>query len=329
VYLGHEVTLDEIGISASARGDEKAPRQITALQVACPQCGGQLTLVAPDKTERVSCPNCLSLLDVNQGNLKFLQTLQPSEYHPLIPLGKAGTLGGVEYAVIGFMARSVTIEGTDYFWTEYLLYHFRAGFRWLVHSDRHWNFVRPISAGAVRATRTVARYDGRNFKIFQRARATVRHVLGEFYWKVTIGEEVDSADYIAPPDILSVEATPASAGGPAAREISYSLGTYVPHATIEQAFGVNNLPRGFGVAPNQPSPVDGRVYLWWLGFGLLLVLLDLLFSSSSKLDVDQGLFVVCLVVLSTLPIGMAIYSWSFENSRWADSQFGPAGGSDE
>lgn len=334
-YFGHEVTLDELGISPSARGDEKVPKQISALQVACPQCGGQLTLMAPDKSERVSCPNCLSLLDVNHGNLKFLQTLEPSEHHPLIPLGTVGSLDGVEYTVIGFMARSVKIEGTVYFWTEYLLYHPRAGFRWLVHSDQHWNVVRPVSAGAVSATRKAARYEGRNFKIFQRARATVRHVLGEFYWKVTVGEQVNCADYIAPPDILSAEASTAAAddeappGQPAAKEINWSLGTYVPHATIEKAFGVENLPRGFGVAPNQPSPVDRRVYLSWLGFAVLLILLDVLFSASLAEGADQGLFAVCLVVLSVLPVGTAIYSWSFENSRWADSQFGPNGGNDD
>ena len=51
--------------------------------------------------------------------------------------------------VIGAMARSVTIEGTQYFWSEYLLYHPQIGFRWLVHSDDHWNYVRAIPPGDV------------------------------------------------------------------------------------------------------------------------------------------------------------------------------------
>src|SRR5262249_1224912 len=100
LYLGSEVTLDELGISSGTRGDDREAPRISALQIACPQCGGPLTLVAPDKTERVACPNCLSLLDANQGKLKYLQTLQPGEHHPLIPLGKAGTFRGVEYTLI-------------------------------------------------------------------------------------------------------------------------------------------------------------------------------------------------------------------------------------
>jgi uncharacterized Zn finger protein (UPF0148 family) len=330
LYLGSEVTLDELGISAAARGQDRETPRISALQIACPQCGGPLTLVAPDKTERVACPNCHSLLDANQGKLKYLQTLQPGEHQPLLPLGKTGTICGVEYAVIGFMARSVTIDEEDYFWTEYLLYHTREGFRWLVNSDRHWNFVRPVSAGAVRASPVMARYGGRDFRIFQRATATVRHVLGEFYWKVTVGERVDCADYVAPPDMLSEEVSRPTTEAeqrarPTAREVNFSLGTYVPHAEIEQAFGVSNLPRGFGVAPNQPAPIDGRVYLSWAGFVVVLILLDMAFTTSLSKEVDQGMFAVCLLAVSVLPLGAAVYAWGFEKARWADSEFSPYG----
>ena len=45
----------------------------------CPNCGGPLSLEAPDKSERVTCPNCNSLLDVNQGNLTYLHALAPTQ----------------------------------------------------------------------------------------------------------------------------------------------------------------------------------------------------------------------------------------------------------
>ena len=51
--------------------------------------------------------------------------------------------------VIGAMARSVTIEGTQYFWSEYLLYNPQIGFRWLVNSDNHWNYVQAVPPGEV------------------------------------------------------------------------------------------------------------------------------------------------------------------------------------
>ncbi|MFN0051282.1 MAG: DUF4178 domain-containing protein [Planctomycetales bacterium] len=328
LFLGREVTLEELGIPASALGADREPRRISALQVNCPQCAGPLTLQAPDKCERVTCPNCASLLDVNQGTLQYLETLAPGEHHPVIPLGTTGTLGGVEYTVIGFLARSVTFDSQDYFWTEYLLYQPREGFRWLVHSDDHWSFVRPISAGGVSLSASDARWEGRKFRLFQRARATVRHVLGEFYWKVCVGEQVDSADFIAPPDILSIEKT---SGGksdeegtkPQAREVSYSLGTYLPHAAVEEAFGVRDLKRGFGVAPNQPAPVDRRLYRWWGLFAAVLFGLNLLFNTSLAQGADLGLFFVALLAVSVIPVCALLYGHAFEKSRWQDSQFSP------
>ena len=57
--------------------------------MSCPNCGGPLSLVAPDKAERVTCPNCKSLLDVNQGNLSYLHALSPPPAAPdfVLPVG--------------------------------------------------------------------------------------------------------------------------------------------------------------------------------------------------------------------------------------------------
>jgi nitrite reductase/ring-hydroxylating ferredoxin subunit len=138
VFLGNEVTLAELGITTT-RTPEREERRVGAAQVSCPHCGGPLELRAPDKTERVTCPNCNSLLDVNQGQLQFLKSLEPPSFQPLIPLGSTGDVPEGKMTVIGAMQRSVTIEGVQYFWSEYLLYHPQIGFRWLVDSDDHWN----------------------------------------------------------------------------------------------------------------------------------------------------------------------------------------------
>jgi Domain of unknown function (DUF4178) len=337
LFRGKEVTLDQLGIDRNAKGPAREPKAISALHVSCPRCAGPLTLVAPDQTQRVACPNCMSLLDATQGNLKYLETLSAGEYHPVIPLGTIGTLSGVSYHVIGFVVRSVTFDDTDYFWTEYLLYQPIDGFRWLVHSDNHWSFVCPISAGAVRISPGVAHYKGRRFRLFQGADATVRHVLGEFYWKVTVGERVRATDFIAPPEMLSIESsvedeTSPSETGPSVREVNYSLGTYMPHETIEQAFGVSDLRRGFGVAPNQPSPVDGRVYVAWGLFAVILLILDAMVSAAkAPTGIDQSFLVAALALISVVPVGAMIYGHSFERSRWKDSEYNPydTGGGDD
>jgi hypothetical protein len=92
-------------------------------------------------------------------------------------------------------------------------------------------------------------YGGRSFRLFQDATARVTYVLGEFYWKVAVGESVDTADYVAPPFGISKEVTRTGA-----QEISYSHARYMTPKEVESAFGVDELPRPQGIGPMQPFP---------------------------------------------------------------------------
>jgi len=291
VFLGEQVTLAEIGITTT-RAPEREERRVGTAQVSCPNCAGPLELRAPDKTERVTCPNCNSLLDVNQGQLKFLKALEKPQFQPLIPLGTVGEVPEGKMTVIGAMARSVTVDGVQYFWSEYLLYNPQIGFRWLVHSDDHWNYVQAVPPGEVMESAKSVAFRGKNYKIFQDAQAKVETVLGEFYWKVESGEEVRGVDYVAAPYILSKEVSTVYVTDPkkpdkkkrATGEINWSLGTYIPVAQIEKAFNVTGLPRPSGVAPNQPYK-HWWVYKYWIAFVLILLLtgfLMLVVSGSEK-----------------------------------------------
>ena len=289
IFLGQQVTLADLGITTT-RAPEREERRVGAAQVSCPHCGGPLELRAPDKTERVTCPNCNSLLDVNQGKLQFLKALEKPWFQPVIPLGTTGDVPEGKMTVIGAMARSVTIEGTTYFWFEYLLYNPQIGFRWLVHSDNHWNYVRAVPPGEVNDSDKSATYQGKNYRIFQDAQCNVEVVLGEFYWKVETGEKVRGMDYIAPPYMLSKEVSTvyvADADGKRKRttgEINWSLGTYITVPQIEKAFSVSGLPRPSNVAPNQPYKY-GWIYKYWIAFLLILLLvgfLTFIVSGSTK-----------------------------------------------
>ena len=291
VFLGTEVTLAELGITTT-RTPEREERRVGAAQLGCPNCGGPLELRAPDKTERVTCPNCNSLLDVNQGQLKFLKSLEPPSFQPVIPLGSTGDVPEGKMTVIGAMQRSVTIDGVTYFWSEYLLYNPQIGFRWLVNSDDHWNYVRAVPPGEVTESGKYANYSGKNYKIFQDAQARVEYVFGEFYWKVEVGEQVRGVDYVAAPYMLSKEVSTIYITDPenpqkhqrAAGEINWSLGTYVTVPQIETAFGVKDLPRPSNIAPNQPYK-HKWVYKYWILFIVILLAVGfgtMVLSGSTK-----------------------------------------------
>jgi uncharacterized protein (DUF983 family) len=266
LYVGREVSLDEIGARGLPDQEERRARA-AGQQLSCPQCGGPLELRAPDLTQRIACPWCGSLLDATQ-NLKVLAALAAPPIEALIPLGSQGTLEGVNWSVIGLMERSVTFEEVRYPWREYLLYEPRHGFRWLVESSGHWSFVEPAHAGDVTGGYTPS-YQGQRFKHFQSGRARVDAVIGEFYWAVAQGDETDTADFVAPPLMLSKEES--------GEEITWSRGAYQDARELWRAFGApGEPPRAEGVGANQPWPRkrDARaIYLAsFLALGALCVL---------------------------------------------------------
>jgi hypothetical protein len=278
VFVGQQVTLEEIGLG-DAKSAKREARRVSAVGMGCPNCGGPLNLVAPDKAERVTCPNCDSLLDVNQGNLSYLHALTPAKDAPafVLPVGAEGTfMGDVKFKIIGAVDRSVTFDGIKYHWHEYLLYNPMVGFRWLVHSDNHWNFVEPVNPAEVASTGmfvtgAMVNYNGRSYKIFQDAPARVEYVKGEFYWRVEQGETVRAVDFISAPYMLSQEMT--------ANEVNWSAGTYMTNADVEKAFGISDLPKPWGVAPNQPF--TGSFYYTWGSIPLQLLLVVALFMSMA------------------------------------------------
>lgn len=273
-FVGTQVTLAEIGLG-DAKPVQREAKRVSAAGMGCPNCGGPLDLIAPDKTERVTCPNCDSLLDVNQGNLSYFKTLTPPANAPefVAPIGAEGTFAGdVKYKIIGAVVRSVTIDGIHYYWHEYLLYNPMIGFRWLVHSDNHWNFVETVNVAEIEADAYIAagataKYNGSTFKIFQDAMAVVEYVKGEFYWRVEQGETVRAVDYVAAPMMLSQEISP--------NEINWSVGTYMTNEEVEKAFGISGLPKPWGVGPNQPF--TGRFYYTWGALPLLALFVVAIF----------------------------------------------------
>ncbi len=305
VFVGQEVTLADIGLSGAKPATRKA-RRVAVGAMNCPNCAGSLELSAPDKTERVTCPFCNSLLDVNQGNLQFLRSLAPSpaprEF--VLPIGAEGSFkGDAKLKIIGAVVRSVTMEGETYFWDEYLLYNPNIGFRWLTHSDNHWNFVEPINAAEISVSGKTASYKGKNFKIFQDAPAKVEFVRGEFYWRVEQGETVRAIDFVAPPLMLSQEISK--------NEINWSEGNYLTNAEVEKAFGVSGLPKPFSVAPNQPFTGGFYITAGLLMLGILLVagVLMIPFAGLTKMVHEQS---ITLLPTSSSDTAQTAFSSPFE-----------------
>jgi hypothetical protein len=241
-------------------------------------------------TRSAVCIQCLSVLDTSDEKVKILQRFdERARVRPIIPLGTRGKLHGTLYEVIGFMVRTITVEGTDYSWHEYLLFNPYKGFRYLTTYEGHWNDVVPchgLPEPTQASGRKAVRYQTHVYKHFQHATAVTTFVMGEFPWAVKVGEKVECDDFVAPPYIVSSERD--------GKEVNWSHGTYMTGAEVWRHFELpGSPPPAKGVFANQPSPHSGKVgRIWktsllWMGIWLLAVMFFGI-SAQNKLVFEKG-----------------------------------------
>jgi len=230
-------------MSASESSVASAAAARTAKVVSCPACGASLTLRALGQSVMAACPSCQSQLDVSRADVRLIQRYREQVTKLRIPLGTRGVLKGERFEVIGAMQRSVS----GYRWEEYLLFNPYLGFRWLVFDAGHWNFGTMLRENLSLSPSGTLEYGGRKFTKFQSGKPVVDWAVGEFYWRVTAGDRVNSSDYIAPPFMLSLEK--------ADDEYTWTQLEYLEPDEVEAAFHVHSPARD-NVAPNQPNPAS-------------------------------------------------------------------------
>lgn len=252
----------------------------------CPNCGGTVE-IKHERTINAVCIQCLSILDATTPALRILQQFEGSQrFQPVIPLGTRGKLSSGRYETIGFQVRSITVDGVDYRWSEYLLYNPYKGYRYLTEYQGHWNDIRTLRALPVRTTKggkPAVLYAGNTYKHFQAARAETVFVMGEFPWQIRFDETFGVMDYVDPPRSISSEES--------ADEIVWSIGEYTPGPEIWKAFGLSGQPpAAIGVYSNQPSPLQDKVKSAWKMFGIFAVLIIVLMILVAIAAPDQTVF---------------------------------------
>ncbi len=252
----------------------------------CSSCGAAIELHAQGWAVSVVCGACGAQLDATDENLKVLQYGERVTATPRIPLGTRGTWKGAPWQVIGFQVVTIIVESTKYSWTEYVCFNPYRGFLYLSEYEGHWNVIeklrrRPeLEVGGARPT---VQLDGTTYKHFQTATAITTAALGEFPWELRVGDEVESRDFVAPPYLLSAEAS--------GSEITWSLGTYTPPDVIQKAFGLTKpLLQPIGVFANQPNPHAELPKRILKRFAFALIALVLLLMLNVMLGGNRTVF---------------------------------------
>ncbi len=253
----------------------------------CRNCGAPVTPRGLTWTQTIVCPSCGTIQDPRDPNVKILQEAEARQrIRPLIPIGTRGTIDGVQFEVIGFQYRTITVEGTRYGWSEYLLFNPYHGFRYLSEYEGHWNLIRTLHAlprTTIGRTHGNAVLEGKTFRHFQTATATTRYVLGEFPWRIRTGDRVLSSDYVAPPRLLSREE--------AEGDVTWSLGQYAHGRDVWRWFGLpGRPPSANGIFANQPSPYAGTPMRLWRTFLVLAALLVVVYLGRAVSAAKQPVY---------------------------------------
>ena len=295
-FVGNFVTLAALGFDPHDLAP--TPKRAALRAARCTQCNGPLELKAPDAAKRVACPYCGALLQVQGGSLEFLEMLEKPPFEPRVPLGAVGKLHdptvdkptgpstglgtgpAPEWTCLAFLVRSCEVEGTRYPWDEYLLWNKTEGFRWLMHSNGHWTWLRPIPAGEVAFSFRVAKHNGTTFRGYQEVFAGTDYVAGECYWQVTAGERAQAREYIGPPWSINVDQT--------GHEATVTLGVMIEGDLVAKTFGIRNkLNPAVGIAPAQLNPFSAKAAEAWSFaalWGGVLVLLIMAFSMMGTTE---------------------------------------------
>lgn len=249
VYAGTACSRDELKL-ANLRSDEEIERATGKLKGGvtdfdCPSCGASLAYHA-GFGETVACSYCRAIVGL-EGERRTVVHKQEEidRREPLIPLGSKGIIRGSEHQAIGFMARS---DGEGSEWEEYLLFSKDGGFLWLTHADGAWYLGEVLNTLPDERGEQVY-HGGKLFRQESAYTARTTFVLGEFNWRVKIGDEVQVTEWVSGKSNLSRETY--------RNEVTWTLSAKLPAVVIAKAFA---LP----LAENEPKtvPTGGLPWGW-------------------------------------------------------------------
>jgi len=259
--------------------DNHTLRPARARTLACPNCGGSITVRAAGITVTAICASCGAAIDVASPDLKLIADAQARTRQPELEIGKRGALGGTEWEVVGWQVRRNRAEGWR--WDEYLLFNPYRGFRFLAHDDEGWTLYKMLRQDVPDPSHLPG--DAQRYKQASTGEVVTEYVLGEFYWRVREGDTAQVTDYQSGQYSLTQEQT--------GDEIIWSRGMKVPTDAVRHAFGLGPTAEERRAASVRHETVR-VLQIAAVAFCTLLVLSFATFGRSRSLVVFDQRFTV-------------------------------------
>jgi hypothetical protein len=213
-----------------------------ARAVTCPSCGGTVQVRAAGFSVTLVCEYCGSVLDVANPDVALIERHNRAAAQLAMPLGSRGAVLGTEYQVVGWMRRSIEGEG----WDEYLLFNPYVGYRWLVEEDGEWSFGTMLLSLPDTSEFPRVKVGAANFlSVDQGYAAVVDAVVGEFYWRVKVGDWVELINFDGNRATLSRETT--------GDEVNWTVSKPLRRTDVQGFDGGAYDPKAFGAGAPPPA----------------------------------------------------------------------------
>jgi hypothetical protein len=271
--------------------------------VTCPSCGGTVQVRAAGFSVTLVCEYCGSVLDVANPDVALIAKHNRAAAQLAMPLGSRGAVLGTEYQVVGWMRRSIDGEG----WDEYLLFNPYVGYRWLVEEDGEWSFGTMLLSLPDMSSFPTVRIGAAAFRNEDQGyTAEVDSVVGEFYWRVKVGDAVELMNFEGGATTLSREAV--------ADEVNWTVSKPLRRDQVQgfdgESFDVSapTAPAAFMAEAVEPATSTGDS-LW----------------SILKIGGATAAFLILIMLISSFG-GMKPQSFTYNVTRDGGAQsatFGP------
>jgi len=262
----------------------------------CPNCGAPVEIRAAGYTVSFVCGHCGTTLDAIDPELKPIAAAQKAFKKPEIALGTRAMLRGGEWEAIGYVERT---DGETP-WAEYLLFSPYLGYRFLVDAGSRWSLGTVLDRVPERRVGDRVWLDRKSYGRASEENyvARVTFVVGEFYWRVAVGETVRVTEFERSGALLSCEANDA--------ERTWTRLDILKPGEAEAAFGIP--PReeeedDDSDDPLRPSPYAGRLWSWG---AIALFAIGFLVLSTWSARPKQQLFFAQLSAIPDAPEKTAV-----------------------
>lgn len=239
----------------------------------CPSCNKSNEISIDFECVNFVCKHCHVISDQNNKTFERFGA-KPRDYS--LELNNSAIIDGKEYWVTGII---IKVTGKIYSWREYCLRSKDHDTLYLSEYDGHWIKLKEANVGIHnignrKHTKSVY-YGDKMYYLFNWNTSNIKYAEGFFDFEITKSNHL-VIDFIAPPDVVSVE--------------KYSdiqnefVGEHISDQTIKNLFNLKYIPAKNGIGMAEPSVyenINKNIYILLFFVGIIFCL-HFVFKSYIK-----------------------------------------------